>query len=325
MARDLFRHTYAVIPLPVSGIPHYAGGKTSAEDVSGLPMPVDLNTIYPKLINLLLDTVFVVDEHGTILYVSDACEELLGYAAREMIGTTIFDYVLPEDLDATLASAASVTSGKRQLNFENRYRHRDGRTVHILWSASWYEQDRLRIGLARDVTALKQAELHLRFLAHHDPLTGLTNRSLFSDRLETALHTADRNNTGLALLFLDLDDFKPINDQFGHELGDQLLVQMARRLEQCTRDTDTVARMGGDEFTVLLTGIDNQVSQAIAVDKIRATLAEPFKLGERSVFLSCSIGAALYPEDGRTASALLGCADGRMYDHKRRQSTSTTL
>ena len=288
-------------------------------------MPVDLNTIYTKLINLLLDTVFVVDEHGTIVYVSDACEELLGYTAREMIGTTIYDYVLPEDLDATLEEAASVTGGKRQMNFENRYRHRDGRAVHILWSASRYEQDRLRIGLARDITALKQAEQHLRFLAHHDPLTGLTNRSLFADRLETALRTTDRHNTGLALLFLDLDDFKPINDQFGHEMGDQLLVQMARRLEQCTRDTDTVARMGGDEFTVLLTGIDNHVSLATAVDKIRATLAEPFRLGDRSVSVSCSIGTALYPEDGRTASALLSCADGRMYDHKRRQSTATTL
>lgn len=288
-------------------------------------MPVDLNTIYPKLINLLLDTVFVVDEHGTIVYVSDACEELLGYTAREMIGTTIYDYVLPEDLDATLEEAASVTGGKRQMNFENRYRHRDGRAVHILWSASRYEQDRLRIGLARDITALKQAEQHLRFLAHHDPLTGLTNRSLFADRLETALRTTDRHNTGLALLFLDLDDFKPINDQFGHEMGDQLLVQVARRLEQCTRDSDTVARMGGDEFTVLLTDIDNHVSLAIAVDKIRATLAEPFKLGDRSVFLSCSIGTAFYPEDGRTASALLSCADGRMYDHKRRQRASTAL
>ncbi|HET8848910.1 MAG TPA: sensor domain-containing diguanylate cyclase, partial [Marinobacter sp.] len=245
-------------------------------------MPVDLNTIYPKLINLLLDTVFVVDEHGLIIYVSDACEELLGYTAQEMTGTRIFDYVLPDDLDATLEAAASVTAGNRQMNFENRYQHRDSRVVHILWSARWYEQDRLRIGLARDVTALKDAELHLRFLAHHDPLTGLTNRSLFSDRVETALHAADRHNTGLALLFLDLNDFKPINDQFGHEMGDQLLIQVARRLEQCTRDSDTVARMGGDEFTVLLTDIDSHGNLATAIDKIRTTLAAPFRLGEQS-------------------------------------------
>lgn len=280
-------------------------------------MPVDLNTIYPKLINLLLDTVFVVDEHGLIVYVSDACEELLGYTAQEMIGTTIFDYVLPDDLEATRAAAASVTGGEHQINFENRYRHRDGRAVHILWSARWYEQDRLRIGVARDITALKQAEMHLRFLAHHDPLTGLTNRSLFADRVETALHAADRHNSGLALLFLDLNDFKPINDQFGHEMGDQLLIQVARRLEQCTRDSDTVARMGGDEFTVLLTDIDSHRNLATAIEKIRNTLAAPFKLGDQSVSVSCSIGTALYPEDGQTASALLSCADGRMYDHKR--------
>jgi diguanylate cyclase (GGDEF)-like protein/PAS domain S-box-containing protein len=280
-------------------------------------MPVDLNTIYPKLINLLLDTVFVVDEHGVIVYVSDACEELLGYTAHEMIGTTIFDYVLPADRDATRAAAVSVTSGERQMNFENRYRHRDGRAVHILWSARWYEQDRVRVGVARDVTALKQAELHLRFLAHHDPLTGLTNRSLFSDRVETALHAADRHNTGLALLFLDLNDFKPINDQFGHEIGDQLLIQVARRLEKCTRDSDTVARMGGDEFTVLLTDIESYGNLATAIDKIRYTLAAPFQLGGRSVSVSCSIGTALYPEDGQTAGELLSCADGRMYDQKR--------
>jgi diguanylate cyclase (GGDEF)-like protein len=186
-----------------------------------------------------------------------------------------------------------------------------------LWSARWYEQDRVRVGAARDVTALKQAELHLRFLAHHDPLTGLTNRSLFSDRVETALHAADRHNTGLALLFLDLNDFKPINDQFGHEIGDQLLIQVARRLEKCTRDSDTVARMGGDEFTVLLTDIESYGNLATAIDKIRYTLAAPFQLGGRSVSVSCSIGTALYPEDGQTAGELLSCADGRMYDQKR--------
>lgn len=277
-------------------------------------MPIDLEALYPKLIHLMLDAVFVVDGDNQIVFVSDASEDLLGYRADELMGTPITDYMHPEDLPATRASMVRVMSGQPHNDFRNRYLHKDGSVVHILWSARWSENDRVRIGVARNITALVQAEEELRFLAHHDPLTGLTNRSLFNDRLETALSAAHRHQSSLALLFVDINNFKSINDTHGHAMGDRVLRMIARRLESCVRETDTVARMGGDEFTVLLTDIQSQAAITSKVDEIVAVMAEP--LGQEFVGLNtptCSIGVACYPADGVDADTLLSHADGHMY------------
>lgn len=277
-------------------------------------MAVDVEALYPKLIHLMLDAVFVVDGDNQIVFVSDACEDLLGYRADELMGMPITDYMHPEDLPATRASMVRVMSGQPHNDFRNRYLHKDGSVVHILWSARWSEDDRVRIGVARNVTALVQAEEELRFLAHHDPLTGLTNRSLFNDRLETALSAAHRHQSSLALLFVDINNFKSINDTHGHAMGDRVLRMIARRLESCVRETDTVARMGGDEFTVLLTDIQSQAAVTSKVDEIVEVMAEP--LGQEFAGLNtptCSIGVACYPADGVDADTLLSHADGHMY------------
>lgn len=282
-------------------------------------MPVDLKALYPKLINLLLDTVFVVDAEDRIVFVSDACEALLGYRADEMIGTLITEYMHPEDLTSTLASARRVMSGKPHLDFRNRYLRKDGSVVHILWSARWADEERVRIGVARDVTALTQAESELRFLAHHDPLTKLTNRALFFDRLETALRSARRRKGNLALLFVDVDDFKRINDVHGHAVGDQVLRTMARRLEACVRESDTVARMGGDEFVMLFCDVQSRDAVSAKVDQILQALAPPLEGDFGGIAMpSCSIGVACYPVDGEDADTLLAHADGAMYRAKRR-------
>lgn len=282
-------------------------------------MPVDLEALYPKLIHLMPDAVFVVDRDNQIVFVSDACEALLGYQADELIGTQITDYMHPEDLAATRASIVRVMSGQPHSDFRNRYLHKDGSVVHILWSARWSHEDGVRIGVARNVRALMQAEEELRFLAHHDPLTGLTNRSLFNDRLETSLSAAHRHQNSLALLFLDINDFKSINDTHGHAMGDRLLRMIARRLERCVRETDTVARMGGDEFTVLLTDIRSTEVVTNKVEEIVAVMAEP--LGAEFSGIkppTCSIGVACYPTDGEDADTLLSYADGHMYRLKGR-------
>lgn len=284
-------------------------------------MPVDLKALYPKLINLMLDAVFVVDGDNQIVFVSDACEALLGYRADELIGTPITDYMHPDDLAVTRASIVRVLNGQPHRDFRNRYIHKDGSIVHILWSARWSEEDGVRIGVARDVTALVQAEEKLRFLAHHDPLTGLSNRLLFNDRLDSALRAARRHQSSLALLFLDINDFKHINDTHGHAVGDCVLRTIARRLERCVRETDTVARMGGDEFTVLLT--DTRSAEAISrkVEQIVAVMAEPLgpEFGGIEV-PSGSIGVACYPADGEDADTLLSRADADMYRLKGRRS-----
>ncbi|MCE9663460.1 sensor domain-containing diguanylate cyclase [Halomonas sp. M5N1S17] len=286
-------------------------------------MPVDLDALYPKLIHLMLDTVFVVDGHDQIVFVSDACEALLGYRADELIGTSISDYWHPDDLAATRASIHRVMNGQPHVDFCNRYLRKDGGIVFILWSAQWSEEEGVRIGVARDVTALRQAEAKLRFLAHHDPLTGLTNRSLFNDRLDSGLRGAHRHQNSLGLLFLDINDFKDINDVHGHAVGDRVLCTIARRLEGCVRETDTVARMGGDEFTVLLTDIQSADAVSRKMEHILAVMAEPLgaEFGGISM-ISCSIGMACYPADGKDADTLLSHADGEMYRMKRRRSVA---
>lgn len=283
-------------------------------------MPVDLKTLYPKLIHLMLDAVFVVDSDNQIVFVSDACESLLGYTADELTGNLITDYMHPDDLSETRASIARVMGGQHHHDYHNRYIHKDGSIVHILWSARWSEEDGVRIGVARDVTALRQAEEQLRFLAHHDPLTGLTNRSLFNDRLDSALRNAHRHQSFLAVLFLDINHFKSINDTHGHAVGDRVLCAFARRLEACVRETDTVARLGGDEFTVLLTDVQSLDAVSSKVERIAAVIAEPLEAecaGIRA--LSCSIGMACYPADGTDATTLLSHADNDMYRLKGRR------
>ena len=281
-------------------------------------MAVDLHALYPKLIHLMLDTVFVVDSDNLIVFVSDACETLLGYRADELTGTPITDYMHPEDLARTRASIVRVMNGRPHVDFRNRYIRKDGGVVHILWAAFWSEEVGARIGVARDVTALTQAEEELRFLAHHDPLTALTNRSLFNDGLASALHTARRDNTRLALLFLDINDFKGINDVHGHAVGDRVLCVIARRLERCVRDSDLVARMGGDEFTVLLTDVQSHETVSAKVAQILAAMAEPLGAEFGPVKMpSCSVGVAFYPADGVDADTLLSHADSDMYRIKR--------
>ncbi len=283
-------------------------------------MPVDMQALYPKLIHLMLDPVFVVDGDDRIVFVSDACEALLGYRSDELIGTLITRYMHPDDLAVTRASIRRVMAGQPHVDFRNRYVRKDGSVVYILWSARWVEDEGVRIGVARDVTALREAETELHFLAHHDPLTGLTNRLLFNDRLDAALRTARRSQSYFALLFVDVNHFKFINDVHGHAMGDRVLCAIAQRLEGCVRETDTVARMGGDEFTVLLTDIQSAEGVGDKVSRIQATLAEPLAAEFGGVGMpSCSIGVACYPADGEDADTLLSHADSEMYRIKRQQ------
>ncbi len=286
-------------------------------------MPVDLQALYPRLIHLMLDTVFVVDRDNRIVFVSNACEALLGYQASELVGTPITDYMHPDDLAATRASIMRVMNGQPHYDFRNRYIRKDGGVVHILWAASWSDEADARIGVARDVTAQHQAEEKLRFLAHHDPLTRLANRAMFNERLDSALATARRHAHTLALLFVDINDFKQINDVHGHAVGDRVLCTLARRLEGCVSATDTVARMGGDEITVLLTGSPSPEAIAEQLARILTAMAEPLGMALPGIDApSCSIGVACFPEDGHDADTLLRHADGDMYRVKRKHTAT---
>ncbi|MET0377884.1 MAG: diguanylate cyclase [Spongiibacteraceae bacterium] len=431
-----------------------------------------------NVVDLLLDAVCIVDRQGHFLSVSAACERIFGYTPDEMIGRPMIEMVFPDDREKTLNVVDDILAGQSQPHFENRYIRKDGRIVHIMWSARWLEGDQVRIAVARDVTERKRAEsvqaalyaiseaaysaedlialfhrIHriigellpavnffvalydedtgeltfpyyvdasnhapsartldegtlsahvvrtgrtllrafdanasqppqqwldvgadlldwlgvplqtqkgvigalavqnyrgdsrytqqdvellefvstqvaavverkkieswLQHVALHDQLTGLPNRGLFLDRLQTALALARRDHTQLSLLYLDLDMFKPVNDTFGHAAGDLLLQQVADRLRQCVRESDTVGRFGGDEFLVLLTGTSLQDDAVRVAEKIHAALNQPFHLSGRELRISPSIGVALYPEHAEDYQQLIRCADDAMYRAKR--------
>jgi len=436
----------------------------------------------PDFVDLMLDTVFLVDAGGRIAYVNAACERMFGYTQAELIGQTLFDFIAPEDRARTEEEARQIIAGRPRIGFENRYIRKDGRRVHVMWSARWSERDQLRIGVARDVTALRHAaaiqaatyaiseaahdaagldvllrEIHriiatlvpvagfavatcdrrtrqlsfsyqmdrhgnspvlhepiacqfcaqvicggrpmlsrdaaltalsgdvasrddsagwlamplitqqetigalvlksdpgthysdtdkelLHFVseqvaiaidraqlkaellraAQHDELTGLPNRRLFQDRLKLAAARCVRHQHPMALLYIDIDDFKQVNDSLGHATGDRLLQEVARRLQLCVRETDTVARLGGDEFVVLLEDVQTPEDAKTVADKIRDATSHPIDVDGRVLRILASIGFALYPEHGQDVEQLLKHADEAMYTDKRSKASAPT-
>jgi diguanylate cyclase (GGDEF)-like protein/PAS domain S-box-containing protein len=440
---------------------------------------MEINT-YAALVgfvDMLMDAICVVDSQGRYVYVSAASERIFGYAPEELIGRQMLDLVHPDDREATLSAAREIMGGQPKLHFENRYIHKDGHVVHIMWSARWSEVDRLRIAVARDITQLKRAELlrlalfdiseavhkasdlrelfrhiheiiatllpaqnfsvalfdpqreqlsfpyhadehdplrqspvphalalevattamavllcaknkailplalgavidddaqcwlgvplnspsgtigalmvkgrngdmhysdkdlellqfianqasaaierqrmheRLQHMAQFDQLTHLPNRVLLHERLLNCLDWAQLNEGRLAVLYLDLDKFKQVNDTFGHAAGDQLLQEVARRLTQCVRETDTVARIGGDEFIVLLDRVSKDEDAHTVARKILSTLNEPVNLADTQWPIHPSIGVALFPENGTDLAQLFKYADEAMYLAKKK-------
>ncbi|NWB89901.1 GGDEF domain-containing protein [Pseudomonas agarici] len=419
---------------------------------------METKTVTPlaSYIDLLLDVVCAVDIEGRFVFVSAACERIFGYTPAELIGTSMIELVLPADRERTLKAAGEIMAGEPKPHFENRYVRKDGRVVHIMWSARWSEADQLRIAVARDVTERKLAEakqvalyaiseaahatedlltlfqrvhriigewlpaqnfcvalydasrdqlsfpyhiddrrvlchvdshcsrivrgglslllneedapclgvpltsqngiigallarssdgqrytehdqdllqfvsaqvaaaierkqLHarLQYMARYDQLTHLPNRAFLHERLKAALARARCERGQLALLYVDLDKFKQVNDNFGHGVGDLLLQEVARRLQQCVGETDTVARIGGDEFIVLLEQLHLRESAAEVADKIRRQLNEPMIWQDCELRVTPSIGIALYPQNGEEAQQLFKHADEAMYGVKR--------
>ncbi len=173
------------------------------------------------------------------------------------------------------------------------------------------------IGTHADITARKAMEERMRHLAHYDPLTELPNRALITDRLQQAVIRARRDKKHMAVMFLDLDKFKPVNDTLGHDVGDLLLKQVARRLQDCVRASDTVARIGGDEFVILLPTIEQELDATVVAQKILQSLKQPFEVAGHTINISGSVGIAAYPEHGDDEKLLLINADIAMYHAKK--------
>jgi diguanylate cyclase (GGDEF)-like protein/PAS domain S-box-containing protein len=453
-----------------------------------LPFPADTTDGVPfgNVMDLLLDAICVVDAQGCYVFVSAAFERIFGYTPAEVIGRPMIELVHPDDRERTLQAANEIMAGQPKPHFQNRYVRKDGRVIHIMWSARWSEADHVRIAVARDITELKRAEsmqvaLHaiseaahsaadllalfrhihqivgkllpannffvalydakkdelsfpyfvdqydeapaplgldagtlsgevvrsgqallltpdtqvvlpgqvrpvvgrdsmdwlgvplngqkgvigalvvqsysgevryteqdkallqfvstqvaaaierkqtetwLQYIARHDQLTALPNRELFHDRLRTALAKARRDRQRLAVLYIDLDRFKPVNDSHGHDVGDLLLCEVAARISHCVRESDTVGRVGGDEFVVLLNGTGLPEDATAVAGKIRAALDQPLELAGHRLHVSASIGIAVHPEHGHEDKQLMRHADDAMYIAKRQGGNRVSM
>ena len=206
-----------------------------------------------------------------------------------------------------------------------RHRRRDGTQLNVAVRSNEVQHlGRLcKLVIAEDITERWHLNAELVQMAHHDALTGLPNRVLFNDRLQQTLSLAKRDSRQFALLYLDLDRFKPVNDSMGHAAGDELLQEVAARIRNQVRESDTVARVGGDEFTVILPDIAKREEAAVVAGKIISALALPFRLSPQgqSIAIGISIGIAVYPGDGRDADALVTAADSAMYAAKQAGSS----
>jgi diguanylate cyclase (GGDEF)-like protein/PAS domain S-box-containing protein len=257
---------------------------------------------------------------GVILYASDASRRLLGYDPADLVGKPIYEFMHPDDREET-RHLSFLINETTPTTYTYRLIKKSGAAVwfettsRAVRNPSTKEVDEF-ISVSRDITERKIVEEQIEHQAYHDALTGLPNRRLFRDRLTIALAHARRMDTPLAVVFLDLDRFKDVNDSLGHSFGDELLKAIAIRLKTALRQEDSIARMGGDEFTILIANLKTPNDAAKIAQKILEVVAQPLRIEGTEVFITTSVGIALFPNDGDTAEALLKNADHAMYRAK---------
>ena len=290
---------------------------------------------YRFIVNNSPDIIYMLDNRGHFVFLNDRIKTILGYETDELLGKHYSDFVHKDDLDKAMYVFDERRTGARAShNIEFRllckgsslpFRYFESRSITIELSAMgvYAEQEADQkeafvgtYGVVRDISERKRAEEVINFQLYHDLLTKLPNRALFRDRLNLAISQAKRSKSKLAVMFLDMDRFKVINDSLGHLAGDQLLQTIALRLSSCLRDGDTLARVGGDEFNLLVPGINGRDDAAMVARKIMERLKEPVVLDGYEVFVSFSIGIAIFPEDGQTIDVLVKNSDMAMYHTK---------
>jgi len=292
---------------------------------------------YRFFINNSPDLIYMLDNKGTITFINDRVMDFLGYEANELIGkklsTIVYSEDLPQveytfmqnnkfpDVNQTMEfRMISKSSADELLCFESE-------TIVINKTLSSIVNDKDNVeqifsgiyGTARDITQKKKFEKQISFQLNHDALTSLPNRILFKDRINYALTQAQRNSSKFAVLYMDMDRFKTINDSMGHPAGDQLLRKMSKRIVDCLRESDTLARIGGDEFLLLMPELSAITDVEVLIKKMQDLLSKPFSVEEQDIFVSFSIGISIFPEDGNNADTLIKHADMAMYQSKRQK------
>lgn len=304
-------------PLPIAGEDCML---TIARDITDRQQMQEKLQLAATVFESTAEGVLITDTRQRINAVNRAFSEITGYSEFEALGET------PRLLASGIHDSAFYAAMWYQLTAEGHWQgeisnRRKNGEVYPSWLtiSAVRNRDKLIthfVAVFADISSLKQAQARLDYQAHHDPLTGLPNRTLFESRLHGALlHSKEAQSLG-AILFLDLDRFKHINDSLGHPVGDLLLKSIALRLKESLRDIDTVARLGGDEFIILLPGLQHASDAQAVATKLLSSFAAPFQAGEHEFFMSTSIGSALFPTDGADVATLIKNADAAMYRSK---------
>jgi diguanylate cyclase (GGDEF)-like protein/PAS domain S-box-containing protein len=269
-----------------------------------------------------MDAVINMNTDGRVMEWSGAAEKIFGYTRSEAMGQLLADLIVPEvyrdahtnGMRRLLATGESKMIGKL---IEIVGMRRDGVEIPIELSITQIKhgQEVFFSAFIREITERKESEQHIQYLANYDPLTGLPNRNQLNERVKYAISLAHRNHNNLAIMFLDLDHFKDVNDTLGHSIGDRLLVELANRIIAVLREEDTVARFGGDEFIFLLPNV-NEEGAAVVAQKLMGVIASPVVVEEQHLSVTASIGIAMYPDDGLDIETLLRNADVAMYKAK---------
>lgn len=290
-----------------------------------LPLMLDINTLKQraKAFDYLFDAVVVTDLQGIIIDWNTGSEKLYGYSKDEAIGQHVNMLHVTGDSEHITSEVISAVEKFGQWSGEVRMQHKDG---HIGWIESmcipfFNENDQMigALGVNRDITDRVKESERLNYLAHYDCLTNIPNRYLLLDRITHLIAQSERNENTFALLYIDLDKFKTINDTKGHAFGDEVLKETALRLKKSIRSSDTVARIGGDEFIILLEKTSNKDDVAKMMNTLNELLCSTLIINDEEIETSCSIGVAFYPDEGNTTDSLLAVADKAMYKVKHKK------
>ncbi len=284
---------------------------------------------YRILAEHVSDLIWSTDLDGRITYVSPSILRIAGFLPEEVVGYTIAEVLTPASHDIAMRALSEEMKNEhasedqeRSRVLEVELRCKDGSLIWTEVTANFLRDEQGRptglLGVIRDITARKQTESRLSYLAYYDALTGLPNRLLLHDRLNRALARVQREQILVAVMLMDLDRFKEVNDTYGHIAGDELLVQVARRLNGCVRESDTVARLCGDEFVLMLPAIGSRENAAVTVERVLMAFRQPLIIAGRSLTITPSLGVCFAPDDGATVEELLQRADLAMYAAKAR-------
>ncbi|WP_400162033.1 EAL and GGDEF domain-containing protein [Brevibacillus sp. TJ4] len=268
------------------------------------------------------DVISIIDTDGNFQYLSSSHKQVFGHEIANEKTYSLLDWVVDEDRDVMESAIRYTCSSRKEYLVECRLKAQSGETI---WTETKMnpvadEQDQVKslLLVTRDITERKHSEEMIHHLAYHDPLTDLPNRRMYIQHLNREIRQAKRFRSRLAVLFLDMDRFKDVNDTLGHEAGDMLLVEAAKRLGESVKPGDMVARLGGDEFTILLHQLANEQEAANVAEQIISRMQQPFSILGQELNLSCSIGISLFPKDGDQAEDLLKRADTALYTVKAR-------